>query len=158
MADESQLRQALLNLVRNAREALEGQGGGRLRVVVDGAPANPGSAEPSNGGDATVRLSVEDSGPGIPREHIGKIFDPFFSTKAKGTGLGLALVQQIVLEHGARIDVDSDAGSGTRFVITFPSPATAPDPRRSAMPGVDAVAPRPLPNGGVVSGGARSVP
>ncbi|MEA2700476.1 MAG: two-component system, NtrC family, sensor kinase [Myxococcales bacterium] len=162
LADESQLRQALLNLVRNAREALEGQGGGRLRVVVDATPVTANGSEPDDARDATVRLSVEDSGPGIPRENLGKIFDPFFSTKAKGTGLGLALVQQIVLEHGARIDVISDAGSGTRFVITFPRPAAAPDPRRSAMPSVDATAAHPaagtaLANGGVVGGRARSV-
>jgi two-component system, NtrC family, sensor kinase len=106
-ADENQLRQALLNLVRNAREALAATGG-VLRVAVDGAP------------DGRVRLTVADTGPGIPPEHVGKIFDPFFSTKEKGTGLGLALVQQIVAEHGGRIEVDSPPGRGTTFVITFP--------------------------------------
>jgi two-component system NtrC family sensor kinase len=104
-ADESQLRQALLNLVRNAREAMTA--GGRLRVVVDA-------------GDGGVRLRLSDTGSGIPEADLAKIFDPFFSTKDKGTGLGLALVQQIVAEHGARIDVESPTGQGTTFTLTFP--------------------------------------
>jgi signal transduction histidine kinase len=118
-ADEAQLRQALLNLVRNAREAMAatgkgqgqdgaGAGGGRLRVTVDGA-----------GGE--VRIRVEDSGPGIPREDLGKIFEPFFSTKRHGTGLGLALVQQIVAGHGGRVTVESTPGEGTAFVLSLPT-------------------------------------
>ena len=107
-ADESQLRQALLNLVRNAREAMAS--GGRLRVTVD-APVIASGAAP--GVDIRqVRLRLSDSGPGIPEADRAKIFDPFFSTKEKGTGLGLALVQQIVAEHGGRIDVDSVIGTG----------------------------------------------
>src|SRR4051812_30724259 len=89
-ADENQIRQALLNLVRNAREAMPA--GGKLRVEV-------------SGGVGQVRMSIADTGSGIPAEHLGKIFDPFFSTKEKGTGLGLALVQQILAEHGGRIEV-----------------------------------------------------
>lgn len=106
-ADENQIRQALLNLVRNAREAMPS--GGRLRVEL-GANA-----------DGHVRLAIADTGPGIAPEHLAKVFDPFFSTKDKGTGLGLALVQQIVSEHGGRIDVHSPAGGGTTFVLTFPA-------------------------------------
>jgi len=137
-ADEAQLRQALLNLVRNAREAMEGrgagQGGGTLAVTVDVPPAGPGTAA---GADAEVterppaspshvRLRLRDSGQGIADQHLAKIFDPFFSTKNKGTGLGLALVQQIVAEHGGRIDVSSGAGGGTTFTLTFPAlPARA---------------------------------
>jgi signal transduction histidine kinase len=114
--DEAQLRQALLNLVRNAREAMAGGRGGRLRVIVDG-PAGE------------VRVRVEDSGAGIPRENLTKIFDPFFTTKQAGTGLGLALVHQIVVSHGGRIDVESTPGSGTAFVLAFPAaqrPAAEP--------------------------------
>src|SRR6185295_14822053 len=80
-ADENQIRQALLNLVRNAREAMAATKGGRLRVSVTHA-------------NARVRIAVTDSGSGIAAEDLGKIFDPFFSTKEQGTGLGLALVQQ----------------------------------------------------------------
>ena len=116
-ADESQLRQALLNLVRNAREAMAS--GGRVRVSVD-APVIASGAAP--GGDVRqVRLRLSDSGAGIPEADRAKIFDPFFSTKEKGTGLGLALVQQIVAEHGWRIDVDSEMGRGTTLTLTFPA-------------------------------------
>jgi two-component system, NtrC family, sensor kinase len=111
VADESQLRQALLNLVRNAKEAMAG--GGRLQVEVGRAP------------DGAIRLVLADSGPGIPRENLAQIFEPFFSTKAKGTGLGLALVQQIVSEHGGRIEVDCPPAGGTRFTILLPQPAAS---------------------------------
>jgi signal transduction histidine kinase len=115
-ADENQIRQALLNLVRNAKEAMSG--GGRVRVEVG----------PGEGG--RVRIAVTDTGPGIAPEDQGKIFDPFFSTKEKGTGLGLALVQQIVHEHGGRIDLESPAEGGTRFVLWLPCggpPGAAPE-------------------------------
>jgi signal transduction histidine kinase len=106
MVDESQIRQALLNLVRNAKEAMPE--GGRIRVEVGAVDA------------AWLRLSVADSGPGISAENLGKIFDPFFSTKDKGTGLGLALVQQIVTEHGGRIEVDLPPAGGTVFSLVLP--------------------------------------
>jgi two-component system NtrC family sensor kinase len=109
-ADENQIRQALLNLVRNAREAMTA--GGLLRVTVDHA-------------DGRVRVAVTDSGSGIAAQHLGKIFDPFFSTKEQGTGLGLALVQQIVSEHGGRIEVSNPREGGTTFLITFPALARA---------------------------------
>jgi signal transduction histidine kinase len=106
-ADENQIRQALLNLVRNAREAMTG--GGRLQVsVTAGAPGQ-------------LRIAIADTGPGIAPEHLANIFDPFFSTKEKGTGLGLPLVQQIVAEHGGRIEVASGAQGGTVFVINLPA-------------------------------------
>jgi signal transduction histidine kinase len=104
-ADEHQLRQALLNLLRNAVEAMPG--GGRLKLR--------GSVVPSG-----IELAITDSGPGIAAEHIAKIFDPFFSTKEHGTGLGLALTQQIVVEHGGTIVVDSAPGSGTTFRVQLP--------------------------------------
>jgi signal transduction histidine kinase len=72
-----------------------------------------------------VRLAVGDSGPGISPENLSKIFDPFFSTKEKGTGLGLALVQQIVSDHGGRIEVDLPPAGGTTFAILLPASARA---------------------------------
>jgi signal transduction histidine kinase len=130
-ADEAQLRQALLNLVRNAREAMStasgaGRPGGRLRVTV-------ATARAAGEGPGEVRVTVADSGAGIPREHLGQIFDPFFSTKERGTGLGLALVQQIVVEHGGRIEVESSPEAGTTFSLTFPTlTATKLEPRAAA--------------------------
>jgi two-component system, NtrC family, sensor kinase len=108
-ADEAQLRQALINLVRNAREALTSAPTKRLGISV---------ANDRPSGCLLVRVS--DSGAGIDQHDLGKIFDPFFSTKAQGKGLGLALVQQIVVDHGGRIDVESVPGRGTTFTLAFP--------------------------------------
>jgi two-component system NtrC family sensor kinase len=106
-ADENQIRQALLNLVRNAREAMPS--GGTLRVEV------------AAGSSGQVRISISDTGPGIASEHLGKIFDPFFSTKDQGTGLGLALVQQILAEHGGRVEVSTPPRGGTTFALSLPA-------------------------------------
>lgn len=126
-ADENQIRQALLNLIRNAREAMPG--GGRLRVTVTPAPPHH------------VRVAITDTGPGISAAHIQEIFEPFFSTKTSGTGLGLALVQQIVGEHGGEITVKSPAepplpgagGPGTTFTIDLPAIDSAPCERAAAL-------------------------
>ena len=113
-ADEAQLRQAFLNLIRNAREAMVSAPVKRLRISV----AHDRRAR-------RVVVQVADSGAGIDQAHVGKIFDPFFSTKAQGTGLGLALVQQIVVDHGGQIDVESAPGQGTTFTLSFPVPAAS---------------------------------
>jgi signal transduction histidine kinase len=89
------------------------RGGGRLTVGVDvDGPF--------------VRVRITDSGEGIAAESLPKIFDPFFSTKEKGTGLGLALTQQIVIEHGGTIDVTSEPGHGTTFTVRLPAVAAEP--------------------------------
>ncbi|RMH40920.1 MAG: HAMP domain-containing protein [Deltaproteobacteria bacterium] len=106
--DDQQLRQALLNLLRNAADALEEAGGGTVAVRTRLAP-----------GGRRVQIEVADDGPGIPPDVVDKVFDPFFSTKDRGTGLGLALTLQIVREHGGAIEVDSAPGRGTRFVVTL---------------------------------------
>jgi signal transduction histidine kinase len=116
-ADESQLRQALLNLMRNAAEAMPAGG----TLVVTAHALDP----------RTVELTISDSGEGIAAENLPKIFDPFFSTKEGGTGLGLALTQQIIVEHGGRIEVSSEPGHGTTFVVRLvaagPIAPTAPN-------------------------------
>jgi signal transduction histidine kinase len=109
-ADEHQLRQALLNLLRNAGEAMAG--GGRLQLSM---------CAPSDNHGKFVELKICDSGQGIAPEHLAKIFDPFFSTKEHGTGLGLALTQQIVVEHGGTIEVQSQPGQGTTFTVRLPA-------------------------------------
>ena len=110
-ADESQLQQIVLNLAVNARDAMPD--GGTLRIAVDVAPS----------GDA--RLSVSDTGLGIPERLRPRIFDPFFTTKPRGqgTGLGLAVVHGIVNEHGGRVDVHSAEAEGTTFEVSFPKVA-----------------------------------
>jgi signal transduction histidine kinase len=117
-ADEHQLRQALLNLMRNAAEAMKQ--GGRLKVVA----AREGGM---------VQLTIADSGQGIAREHLAKIFDPFFSTKEGGTGLGLALTQQIIAEHGGSITVDSEVGRGTRFTVRLPAIDASCEPEMAGV-------------------------
>jgi signal transduction histidine kinase len=114
-ADEAQLRQALINLVRNAREALASAAEKRLSISLS-----------ADGPAGRLLLRVADSGPGIEAGDLGRIFDPFFSTKAQGTGLGLALVQQIVVDHGGQIDVESAPGRGTTFLLVFPLPGPLP--------------------------------
>jgi len=106
-ADEAQLRQALLNLFRNAADAMPG--GGTLTVSTRA------------GDEGGIEVSVRDTGPGIPTEHLRKIFEPFFSTKEGGTGLGLALTHQIIAEHGGRIAVESAPGQGTTFRLALPT-------------------------------------
>ena len=132
-ADEAQLRQALINLIRNAREAMAGAVSRRLEVAVRVA------------GERIV-ITVHDSGPGIGAANMGKIFDPFFSTKERGTGLGLALVQHIVVDHGGQIEVASPSGEGTTFTLTLPM---GDGERQRSGAGVA--------GGGAVGGGAVSV-
>lgn len=106
-ADEAQLRQVFLNLMRNGLDAMPGGGVLRLRA----------SHDPAAG---TVLVEVEDRGTGMPPEHLNRIFDPFFSTKEGGTGLGLAVSYGIVRNHGGHIDVDSEVGRGTRMRVVLP--------------------------------------
>jgi PAS domain S-box-containing protein len=118
VADASLLRLALHNLLRNAAEAVAPAGGeedgrspARPRVVLRGEPADPGGG---------VRIVVEDNGPGIAPEDLPRIFKPFFSTKDRGTGLGLALVQKAAVVHDGRIEAESRPGGGARFILTLP--------------------------------------
>jgi signal transduction histidine kinase len=105
-ADEAQLRAAFLNLIRNSREAMPR--GGRLLVAT------------RETGAAGVEAEVRDTGGGIPAEALPRIFDPFYSTKEKGTGLGLAFTQQVVQEHGGSVRCMSAPGQGTIFSVRLP--------------------------------------
>jgi signal transduction histidine kinase len=103
--DEAQFRQALVNLVRNAREALSKGGEVILRVACD---------------RDVVRICVDDDGPGIPEDRRAAIFDPFYTTKRHGTGLGLAVTKSIVEAHGGTLACLAREGGGTRFEIKLP--------------------------------------
>ncbi|MDP9337677.1 MAG: ATP-binding protein [Acidobacteriota bacterium] len=110
--DEGLLRQALLNLARNAAEASSGAAnGGRVLIrgeVVLGAETG------------FQRITIFDNGPGIPNSARGKLFRPFYTTKANGTGLGLAVVQKIIIQHGGQVDARNRPEGGAAFIVTLP--------------------------------------
>jgi len=110
-ADPDQLKQIIVNLLLNAIET--GAPGGH--VWLEARPAPP----------ASVVLEVRDDGPGIPANQLENIFHPFFTTKETGTGLGLALVHQMVVEHGGEITVESTVGRGSAFRVTLPTAPVA---------------------------------
>jgi signal transduction histidine kinase len=111
LCDEAQLRQALLNLVRNAAEAMPSGGKLDIRLALEA--------------DQGYCLEIVDTGAGIDPAHLSNVFEPFFSTKDGGTGLGLALTQQIIVEHGGSISVRSEPGRGTSFTVRVPFPPKA---------------------------------
>ena len=108
-ADAGQLRQVMWNLLRNAAQA--SPPGAAITVEVDVDPS---------GGDKRARVKVRDRGPGIPPEHRAHIFEPFFSTKKGGTGLGLATVHRIVEEHHGQIEIEQPQDGGTAFTVRLP--------------------------------------
>jgi signal transduction histidine kinase len=107
-ADASQLRRALLNLARNATAAMQGRPG---PVVLSAARADAGGR---------VHVEVRDAGAGVPVELREKIFTPFFTTREKGTGLGLAFVREIVRDHGGEVSVGDAPGGGAVFRVDLP--------------------------------------
>lgn len=124
MADPTQMLQMLMNLAINSVQAMEGKKG-RLTIRLEEAAAPPvlPVAETQAGPESSwVRLTVSDTGRGIPAENLKKIFDPFFTTKdkGKGTGMGLAVVHGIVTKHGGTISVQSTPGLETTFAILLP--------------------------------------
>ncbi len=117
--DPVQMQQVVLNLVQNAAESMPEGGSVTIRVQegVNGAPEAP--VQPP-----AVMLTVEDHGWGIPPDDRDQIFDPFFSTKEMGRGLGLAAVQAIVQSHGGKVEVESTPGQGSTFLVTLPTRAS----------------------------------
>ena len=114
--DPVQLEQVLLNLLINARQAMLGSRNGSLTIKA------------ATDGEQQVKIQVIDTGPGIPAQHLTKIWEPFFTTKRdprkgehKGTGLGLAICKEIVEHHQGRIEVTSEVGRGTTFTILLPA-------------------------------------
>jgi len=109
-ADDVLLRQAFSNLLRNAVEACQGAGV-TPNIHVEGA---------LDAAQGVARVTVLDNGPGIPPDAREKIFRPFFTTKKTGTGLGLALVQKIVVTHNGRVLATTSPAGGASFQVTLP--------------------------------------
>ncbi|MBU1026184.1 MAG: hypothetical protein KKA31_00470, partial [Candidatus Margulisbacteria bacterium] len=107
-ADQNEIKQALINLIDNAVHAMPD--GGELAVKTQ-----------YDKDASTVRLEISDTGQGIAPELKEKIFDPFFSTRHEGVGLGLPIAYRIIREHGGGIELKSKVGKGTTFIITFPA-------------------------------------
>jgi signal transduction histidine kinase len=105
LIDSDQIHQVLVNLYLNAKQAM--QFGGRL--IIEAVQR-----------DDIVEVMVEDTGKGIPPENLEKIFNPFFTTRPEGIGLGLAIVSRILEQHKSQIFVTSEPGNGTKFTIRFP--------------------------------------
>jgi len=135
--DHNRLEQVFLNLITNAKDAMEEKGGGILtvktRLVYDSPNTGKGKEKPLG-----VRIVFSDTGTGIPEEIIDKIFDPFFTTKemGKGTGLGLSIGYSIIKDHGGTIRVESKVGVGTDFIIELPlERRKVPRPKRDRVEG-----------------------
>lgn len=125
-ADAGHLKQVLINLVRNAAEAIEGEGSITLRARADRVRLNGAMRD-------VAILEVADTGKGIPPEVEKRLFDPFFSTKETGTGLGLSTAARIVEKHGGLLQYQTRVGHGTNFGIVLPR--TAGDTQQRADDG-----------------------
>jgi len=133
-ADEGQIGQVIQNIVLNADQAMPL--GGMIRVSVRNIPAAAIVPPTELLGDF-VEISISDQGIGIPPEHLARIFDPYFTTKVKGSGLGLATSYAIIKNHEGQLRVQSEAHKGTTFFIYLPaSSVNADEPKSQARPTV----------------------
>jgi signal transduction histidine kinase/CheY-like chemotaxis protein len=122
--DREQFGQVITNLVINADHAMHGAG--KLAINAGNAVVEAGAGDVAPG--SYVKISIIDRGEGIAREHLDKIFDPYFTTGGLGRGLGLAITYSIVRRHGGYVTVDSEPGVGTTFFIYLPVAAVKPLP------------------------------
>jgi len=117
--DRSQFEQAVLNLVRNASQAMPQ--GGALTIRVDPATRLPPHAAKDAAPAGFVRLRIEDSGAGMNDEQLARVYDPYFTTKEDGTGLGVPMVQRAVEDYGGYMEFESEPGKGTRVSVYLPA-------------------------------------
>ncbi len=130
-ADKGQISQVISNLVINARQAMPNGGTLSIRLENTAISENDYSSFEL---DRYVKLSITDQGIGIPEKYFEKIFDPYFTTKQEGSGLGLAVVHSIILHHHGYVHVNSSQGKGTTFVIYLPiASGKEPVPQRPEL-------------------------
>ncbi len=134
--DAGQLSQVVQNLTINADQAMPA--GGTLRVTCSNIELSAGNTRLGLAPGRWIKITVQDEGIGIAEEHIKKIFDPYFTTKAKGSGLGLATSYSIMKAHGGIVDVVSQPGEGTVFYLFLPA-------TDKPLPKVEEAAPMPAP-------------
>ncbi|MBD3316834.1 MAG: hypothetical protein GF344_13690 [Chitinivibrionales bacterium] len=143
IANKQQIEQVLVNLIKNAADAMDTDSNGSLLVRAhQGAiSTETGHIDPTK--TDMISIAVEDRGPGIEKGAMAKLFDPFFTTKevGKGTGLGLSISRGIVEEHGGKIDCANREGGGARFVVALPvcreSAAAAPAEKEGTKHGTN---------------------
>jgi len=116
--DEGQVGQVIQNIIINADQAMPA--GGTVNIQAANVMVRPSDPLPLKEGKY-VRISISDQGSGIPKKHLPRIFDPFYSTKDKGSGLGLSICHTIIERHHGTIQVESELGTGTAFHIYLPS-------------------------------------
>jgi signal transduction histidine kinase/CheY-like chemotaxis protein len=120
--DPGQIGQVLHNVLLNARQAMPG--GGTIEIQAENV-----DRETATGIESRVRISIQDHGCGIPDEVLPRIFDPYFTTKPHGSGLGLATAYAIIARHGGNLTVQTKLGAGTEFIIDLPASEETPEPQ-----------------------------
>jgi nitrogen fixation/metabolism regulation signal transduction histidine kinase len=119
VADPAQLRQVMHNLLQNAQDALADS-------------ANPSIVVRSDAVAAGTRVTITDNGSGFPGQLMKRVFEPYVTTKPKGTGLGLVIVKKIIEEHGGTVEIDNVAPCGARVTFTLPTPGSLATARPAA--------------------------
>jgi PAS domain S-box-containing protein len=125
-ADAGQLGQVVQNIILNAEQAMPL--GGRIEIAARNVPLTRAAGLPLTAPDGLVEIVVRDQGTGIPPGHLPRIFDPYFTTKEKGSGLGLATSYSIVRNHDGMISVASELGKGSTFTVYLPASRAAKEP------------------------------
>jgi two-component system sensor histidine kinase AtoS len=118
-ADANQLVKAFHNLSRNAMQAMPNGGLLTIKAYCESLPSSSGTPKRSLG-NGKVTIIFQDTGTGIPQDALRHIFNPFFTTKDSGTGLGLPITHKVITEHGGQIEARSRLGQGTQFTIQLP--------------------------------------